>query len=451
MLLKLEHRPATLAALVLAGLSSVCCDGAQHPSDAGLDARFDAGRDGGPDAARAPIDAAIDAAPDVGRDAPFPGDPDFVPLPIPGVDDPADQVLRARHPERFPIEPWYPCVGSVPSCRQQRGSRLRVVRLFRTDGGLWAAFFGGTPEQSYDGIGPIDGPLAGLWQRPLRSAGLGGVSFGVHEPCASQGTAAFALDVSLGESHEEWFYAAPLSEIGLAEEPLWRVDMAVAGRGVQDLQVDDEFLLADVQPDRSQYLFRFGHERFQVVDHRDVAPGIPDNAALLPRGQLVWEAWASVDEVRLASGGWDRPERALIDVDPGDVKGFSTDGVDLAWLQLYDRDLETLQYARRELWTARYHPDATPFEPRLVDAHFPTRSTITRTGGGWFVMNRSLDDAGTRTRVELHPLHGGPVRYFVEPGERSINEVLYVDAENLIVRSGATRYWVDPRELPTLP
>lgn len=370
------------AALGVVAVASTCCQGPGSPSDAGLDARLDAGRDGGPDARRAPFDAAIDAAPDVGRDAPFPGDPELVPLPIPGVDDPADQVLRARHPERYPIEPWYPCRASVPSCRMQQGYRATISAVFRTRAGLWARFLGGTFEEAYDAIGPIEGPLAGVWRRPLRSRGLGGVSFGVHEPCASQGTAAFALDVSLGGSYEEWLYAAPLSEIGQVEEPLWRVDMAARGRGVQDLQVDDEFLLADIQPDRSQYLFRFGYERFQIVDRRDVVPGIPGDTALLPGGQVLWEVWASLDEVRLAIGGWDRPERALVDIDPGDVKGFSTDGVDLAWLQLYDRDLETLQYARRELWTARYHPDATPFEPRLVDAHFPTRSTVTRTGGG---------------------------------------------------------------------
>jgi hypothetical protein len=445
MLLTLARARTRLGAVALAALSSTCCDGAGVPYDAGLDASLDAGRDATrPDAPSA--DVARDATPDVGRDAPFPGDPQFVALPIPGVEDPADEVLRARHPERFPIEGWYSCVGSVPSCRQQRGPRPRVVRVFRTSLGLWAAFFGGGPEQSYDGIGPIEGPLAGLWQRPLRPAGLGGVSLGVHEPCASQGTAAFALDVSLGGSHEEWFYAAPLAEIGQAEDPLWRVDMAVEGRGAQHLQVDDGYLLADIQPDRSQYLFRFGEDGFQVIDRRTV-PGIPENVTLLG-GHVIWEAWASLDETRLVSGGWDRAERALVDVDPGDVKGFASDGVDLAWLQLYDRDLDTLDYARRELWTARYHPDATPFEPRLVDPDFPTRSTITNVGGGWFVIvNGPVDRPG---HVELRPLHGGPVLRFDTPDGATINEVLYVDAENLIVRSGATRYWVDPRELPAL-
>lgn len=429
--------------LVWAALLATCCEAGPRADDGGLDA----GRDASRPALDAPRpDAPRDVGTDVGTDARYEGDPEFVPLPLPGVTDARDVVLRARHPERFPVAAWYPCLGSVPSCRQMErvATRARAIRIYRTARGLWAWMMAvSATREVYDAIGPLEGPLAGIWRRPLRNIVGGGASFGAAWHVASEGSAAFAVKHNHEGHFDERVYVAPLEEIGAVEEPRYVVDMRVSGRGFQRMWVNDDHVLAEVQPDLSLYLWRLDQDTFRVVDDRVAVPGLPQNEFLVG-GRVFYEAWASLDETRLAMTSWEGPTRSVVDIDPDDVKGFATDGVDLAWLQLYDRD-EDGDYARIELWTMPFSEEPDLADARLVDAAFPYRVEAL-VGGGWYVYYwREPEEIG---RVVLHPLHGGPQRYFQTPDGANVTALLYVDATNLFVRSGPDLYWVDPRELP---
>ena len=445
MLLRRWHSaPGLVAVLVL----STCCDHAAIPEDAGID--------GGRDASTAPRDAARADAPrdvgsDIGVDVRFEGDPEFVPLPLPGVTDERDVVLRAQHPERFPVANWYPCTGSVPSCRQleRTPSRARPYAIFATERGIWSWMLAvSTTRETYDAIGPIEGPLAGIWRRPLRDLADGGVSFGATWQTASQATAAFAVTHVHDGLYDERVYVAPLDDIGAVESPRYVVDLRVRGRGIQRMWVNDSYLLAEIQPDLSLYLWRLDQETFQIVDDRAAVPGQPQNEALVG-GRVFYEAWNALDETRLAATGWDLPTRPVVDLTPSDIGAFLTDGRDMAWLQLHDQDVDG-NYARIELWTMPYADDPdVASNARVLDSAFPVRAYEPLLGGGLYAYYwREPEGVG---RVTVVPLSAtGPLRYFQTPDGANISALLYLDSTNLIVRSGPDLYWVDPRELPEL-
>jgi hypothetical protein len=239
----------------------------------------------------------------------------------------------------------------------------------------------------------------------------------------------------------------PSTTSARVESPHYVVDLRVRGRGIQRMWVNDSYLLAEIQPDLSLYLWRLDQETFQIVDDREIVPGLPQTEFLVG-DRVFYEAWNDVDETRLAMAGWDLPTRAIVDIDPADVKGFATDGRDMAWLQLFDRAPDGT-YGRIELWTMPYsdNPDVAT-DARLLDPTFPLRPGDPLVGGGWYVYLRQ--DPGMTARVVLHPLHGGSQRYFETPDGANITDRLYVDEANLFVRSGPDLYWVDPRELPEL-
>lgn len=323
----------------------------------------------------------------------------------------------------------------------------RVSRVFPTARGLYAHMLAVSAlGATYDAFGPIEGPLVGVWRRPVdRESPL----WGAVNLCAGDNTAAFTILQWTADSAEERIYVSTLDAVGALEVPRYVLDTRVASRDIQRMWVNDSYLLAEIQPDLSLHLWRLDQETFQIVDDREIVPGLPQTEFLVG-DRVFYEAWNDVDETRLAMAGWDLPTRAIVDIDPADVKGFATDGRDMAWLQLFDRAPDGT-YGRVELWTMPYSdaPDVVR-DARLVNADFPERSNSPLLGGGWYVLDQDVPGEEVLGLVALHPLHGGSARYFRPPDGANVTGILYVDETNLFVRSGPDLYWVDPRELPEL-
>ncbi len=331
----------------------------------------------------------------------------------------------------------------------ERGAtRARPSRIFSTREGPWAWMLAvSAAGHTYDAVGPVAGPLAGIWRRPLRNIAEGGASFGASWHTASQGTAAFAVSHDHDGAHDERVYVAALHDIGAAEVPRYVVDMRVNGRGFQRLWVSDIAVLGEVQPDLSLYLWRLDQDTFQVADDRDAVPGLPQNEFLVG-DRVFYEAWASLDETRLAMTGWDLPTRAVVDITPDDVGAFVTDGVDMAWVQLYDQDIEG-NYGRIELWGMPVSAEPDPAgHATLIVADMPIRPYEPLLGGSLYAYYRR--EEGMIGTVTVIPLRGGPSRTFQTPDGANITALLYLDETNLFVRSGPDVYWVDPRELPEI-
>ncbi|MBX3271950.1 MAG: hypothetical protein KF729_16900 [Sandaracinaceae bacterium] len=110
--------------------------------------------------------------------------------------------------------------------------------------------------------------------------------------------------------------------------------------------------------------------------------GIPQNVTVVG-DQVFWEDWA--DLVRVASATLDVTASLFHRADPGDVKGFRTDGVDFAWFEGYDRHPDG-RYDRLELWTAPFTRDPAALSPRRVRAMEIRSGSMY--GGGWYVVQR---------------------------------------------------------------
>lgn len=140
---------------------------------------------------------------------------------------------------------------------------------------------------------------------------------------------------------------------------------------------------------------------------------------------VLWEDWA--DLVRVAHGAPGRPGSLYHRADPADIKGFHTDGVDLAWVQGYDRQPDS-SYARLELWTAPYAADPATLEPRFVRlmGSFRRRAAA---GGGWYVVMEPEP-----WRIEAIRLSDGTRRRWVSsiPGALSYPPIYVSDHEILL-------------------
>ncbi|MCZ7680777.1 MAG: hypothetical protein M5U28_19195 [Sandaracinaceae bacterium] len=167
-------------------------------------------------------------------------------------------------------------------------------------------------------------------------------------------------------------------------------------------------------------------------------PGIAQSVAVVG-SDVLWEDWA--DLVRVAHGAPGRPGSLYHRADPADIKGFHTDGVDLAWVQGYDRQPDS-SYARLELWTAPYVADPSELRPRFVRLLDPTRHP-SAFGGGWYV---TLPAAPWR--IEAVRLEDGARRRWVSsiPGALSYPPIYVSDHEILLQDPDLIR--LDPHLLP---
>ena len=302
----------------------VACDG-PAPLDAGRDAGVDGGTDAGRDAGRLRVDAGVDSGHDAG-----PTDPGWEPWAT--LDEADCTIERARYPERLGALLWEPCAEQPEGC-------LRAVP--GSGGSVVPPWFGTGPVYSRGAqidergrliykIGRIDGPPLAAWRSPpveelLRRDRVCLVGIGLGEGYASV-TAIFAKGDD-GSEDVDWVFHAPIDAIGAADEPLAIVSPGV---GAQRFYVSADLV--------AMWTGGFVH----VVNadgrfRRNVSlglSGIPQHGWVVGP-HFLWYDWRN--PVRIAHAGFEDAAAIFYGADPGDIKDFHTDGVEMAWLQGYDR------------------------------------------------------------------------------------------------------------------
>lgn len=412
----------------MAVVLACACDAPSEPDAGPRDAQpRDAGdatteRDGGP---------ALDAGRDGGRDAGSrdggPEDPGWEPLP--GWDGDCT-ILHARHPERIPGLTWRACVRDgveVPNCvHSGYDTAYYSGPLHAYDDGGTRYFFlrAGVDVHHLDRIVRDDGVTVAAWLTPATGA------CGIEDEVAiSDGEVVFSAFyfnwMDWTENRTEIFIA-PVDAASSVEEPFVAIEPErIRLRSVEWLRLTPELLVYTYSPDGQT--FAVSRADGTSVDVTEVLREVPQNLHVVD-DHVLWVAWGS--PTRLAHALFPGPSDYFRDVSPGDTKGFGTDGVDMAWLEGYDRQPGG-RYARLELWTAPYTADMSTFAPRKV-RDFPIRAG-SRMGGGWFAI-RLIDDGPQR--VEVFSLRDGHRRVFVSPTGYVIEEPFYVTEDELAYNGG---------------
>ena len=113
---------------------------------------------------------------------------------------------------------------------------------------------------------------------------------------------------------------------------------------------------------------------------------------------MFWEDWTGGYVVRTYHGTVDGPNTVFFATPDGsDLKGFATDGVDMAWTQAYGVLPGGATFERYELWTAPYTTNAALPAPRRVAIEVYQGQGVVRSG--WYASGRT--DSGARDFVRL--------------------------------------------------
>lgn len=410
---------------------AVAC-GSPEPSDAGGDAGRDGGRDGGRDAGR---DGGRDSGPaalaDSGSDARVdggPDDPGWVPLATLAE---GCTIERALHPERLFEVRWEPCEDGTDGCHRIASDvgLARSPGWFDGDQGYFTVIRGEPPGRRVVVIARTEGSPVAAWREPpsdLPGACIVIVGIG-------DGYAAVMPSFFHGEDRTrdvDYVFHAPIDAIGTTTEPLAIIRPSVLP---QRLAVSSQVIAVWNGPAIYAIAADGRHGYVSVA-----LPGIAQSVTVAGP-DVMWEDWAEL--VRIAHGAVGRPGTLYHRADPADIKGFHTDGVDLAWVQGYDRQPDG-SYARLELWTAPYVADPSELRPRLVRLLDPTRHP-SAFGGGWYVTM-----PGAPWRIEAVRLEDGTRRQWISSlrGALSYPPIYVTDHEILLQDPALIR--LDPNRLP---
>ena len=375
-----------------------------------------------------------------------PDDPGWVRLP--GL-PPECPIERATYPERLWDVVWEPCTDRagtvVPGCQsERRGGVMGVVNAWHDDHGTWLSMLGGDAlgRGRIVGIAAIDGPMLAAWHEPQILI-EGDVFCAVTAVAVGGGRAVFVaqfMDETDLSRSRIWMYVATPETLGAAEEPVWIFPSGFVSRDrtIDDLWISDRMIAIQPSPDGTLYTYRAGE--WDTLTGLGTVTGLPQNIALVG-DHILWEAWRGLDDVRLVHARWGEASSVWRDVTPGVTKGFGTDGVDLAWMEAFDRQLDG-SYARLELWTAPYRRDLESIEPRLVRTLEVRNSPAV--GGGW-VAGAGLDSL----RVEVFALRDGSRRTFIAPAGAVSQDPYYASAREIMFRgAGTDAIRFDPSILP---
>ncbi len=408
--------PALLAVSILLG----CGCGDVPVPDAGRDAGVDAG-DAGYDAG---VDAGHDSGTDAGRDA---GGPAWVRLP--GFPDEC-AMERADNPQALYRPVWTACEEQPVGCLREVPANAIRTAVGWHDGERGYVFMAGGVNRIVD----LDRGTIAAWRAPRPVSGsvcnVMVMGFGAGYAAVYMIYRNFRVE---GRNLDH-LYHAPIDEIGGANEPAVVISPGLVSLP-QELGVTSEVVSAEMQG--LTVLFQDG--RFQAL-RGDPVVGTAQRMNAV--GEFAF--WADFGgTVRIAYGSFDQPAAFLRDISPGRIRGFQTDGVDFAWVEIFDSPPSL------ELYTAPVVFDAADLEPRRVGPI--TGIQFNEMGGGWYA--RVLADP---ERIVLTDLASGRTKTWYTAEDEVITgyDPTYVSATEVLLRGrrrgvrGSYYIRVDPRELP---
>ena len=367
MLLSVRHAVALLA---LAASGCGGCSGGASRTDAGVDAgdAGDAGRDGGRDAGR---DSGRDASSDAGGDTM--GDSGVDPgwTLLPGNAD-GCTLEYARDASAVYTPQWTSCPA---------GSPVGCERLDMPSGAFGLTFVGpegfrffvvlGDAETRFDVVSTHDHALqalrgpAGL---PCTGAMVGG----------GAGRIVFVTHTFLPDRMDERDY--PVGETDTVWGPPLRTVSRLGDNVAQEILVSASAHAAAVQPAGILELYEGGRTTsLRGRSGEELGP------AFLIGGDVFWEGWGAGYVVRVYHGDVATGATLFYETPDGsDLKGFATDGIDMAWTQGYGPRPGSFRFDRYELWTAPFTADTAALAPRRVAA--VTNEGINVVGDGWYMI-----------------------------------------------------------------
>jgi hypothetical protein len=413
MLLKLRPIAFIVAALgLLAATCAACGDGPPDGADGGREAGPEdaASRDAPADArqradAGTPRDAGRGSRPDAAADASPPVDAGPAGwTPLEGIPE-GCRIERATNPGAVFTSRWEPCDHGLEGC-QKIIKNMAVTGNGAFDGDRALFYLGrNIDSRRLIVLAQSEGPALGAWLGPrgidLPEDGL--CQLGA--PTVSSDGAAFVIRTG-ASLRPDWrntvFHGAP-DVIGSLDTPVGVLTPELIGGGTpQRMDVSATTVASEVQS--GVFIAQDGALVRRELD------ALPQSARVVG-DHVLWEEWGR--RVRVVHGTIDQEASVFYEID-GDVKGFDTDGVDMAWVQGYDRQPDG-SYERVELWTAPYVRDPADIEPRMVRS-LPTRITLATVGGGYWGHWLYANDEWT---LNLYRLSDGRKRQWVFPPDDS--------------------------------
>jgi hypothetical protein len=386
-----------LGALALAGLATIGCGACSTsvtlPRDAGVDAGRDAGGDAGRDAGR------DGASGDAGRDGAN-GDAGRDPLwtTVPGNAD-GCVIEYARDSTAVYTPQWTACpAGAAPGCERLDAPGIPVREGFvegelRVFVGFSDTITQTTILASHDAaVQAIRSPVAIACTTGFANVGGGRAVFSTWADTDAQHYD--ERQYVIAEDATDW----PL--------PFARVNRLKAS--VADLFLISATTYAARTEPNAQYMELYEGTRSNVLRGATLG-GSPEVVALVGR-DLFWEAWGAGYVARIFHGTVDGASLFYETPDGSDLKGFGTDGVDMAWTQGYGPHPDGVTFDRYELWTSPYTTDPALLALRLVSA--VAFEGIGAVGDGWY----ALGSDGSRP-YELMRLSDGARKELPAPGD----------------------------------
>ena len=423
----LLSRPTVGFLVVFAFCAGCGCGEDSEPRDSAADASRDVEPDAGSDAiadAAADADGPTDASTDAFDGAVGPAG--WVPMP-----SPRDEcvVERATNPAALYRPQWAPCEEQPIGCQREIPLHVGI----RTDVGWFDGERGYTwLAGAHDAIVDLDLGTIAAW-RSRESHGddwLCGVTrIGIGDGHASVYSAYHHF--SDPDRGLDRIYHAPVGSIAAETTPF--AELPGWSGGTQTLAVSRSMVAAEMQP----LVLVFTSEGRRALWTEEIG-GVPQRVHAA--GDFAF--WLNFQgSVQLAWGSYEQGPDRLRDITPGRVRGFRSDGVDLAWVEIFDTPPSLT------LYTARAPTDVGSFTPRAVG---PIEGIqFNQMGGGWYGTIRADPE-----RIELVELATGRTKtWFAAPGERiGGDHPVYVSANEVLLRGrrSTDRYWirVDPRSLP---